>query len=181
MKLPRWQLGAIACIAAIALDGGWGSNLASGFAGNSVLAQSSSDRQAEADQFYKEGLELFERVRLQAAWLKFKQALKIYREIDNSEGIASTLIAIGNINYLARIFDENGSVPDENDLAKILAYYQKAIEIRASLGNHLGVAEALVKMGDVYKDRLNCNSWQGYRGGCQANVARETRKREKKG
>ncbi|BAY25193.1 TPR repeat-containing protein [Calothrix sp. NIES-2100] len=104
-----------------------------------VLAQSSSDRQAEADTLLKQGEDLLDRNQSQAALQAFEQALTIYRQIKNRLGEGRTLKGIGNVYY------------DLGDYKKAITYQQQALDIAQAINDRDLAARALNNLGSNHR------------------------------
>jgi class 3 adenylate cyclase/Tfp pilus assembly protein PilF len=70
----------------------------------------------------------------------YQRALEIYKELDNKEGIAQSLINIG-------VICENWE-----DFAEALEYYQRSLEINKELDNKKGIARSLISIGNLSCD-----------------------------
>ncbi|MBD2207646.1 CHAT domain-containing protein [Calothrix sp. FACHB-1219] len=104
-----------------------------------VLAQSSSDRQIEADKLLKQGEDLVNRNQSQAALPLFEQALTIYRQIKNRQGEGRTLKGIGNVYY------------DLGDYKQAITYQQQALDIAQAINDRDLAARALNNLGSNYR------------------------------
>ena len=75
---------------------------------------------------------------LNEALVYYQRSLEIYKELDNKEGIAQSLINIG-------VICENWE-----DYAEALVYYQRSLEINKELDNKNGIAKSLNSIGNIY-------------------------------
>ena len=75
---------------------------------------------------------------LNEALVYYQRSLEIYKELDNKEGIAQSLINIG-------VICENWE-----DYAEALVYYQRSLEINKELDNKFDIALSLNNIGYIY-------------------------------
>jgi len=103
-----------------------------------VLAQTSIDREAEADRLLEQGVEQAQTGQVEAALQSFQQALTIYREINNrwSEGHA-----LGNLG-LAYHFLGN--------YTKAIEYHQQSLAIAREIKNRYDEGQSLGNLGIAY-------------------------------
>ncbi len=113
------------------------------FLGLTAVAQSVSDRKAEADRLFEQGKKQFEASQFQQALQSWEQSLAIYLEIGNRQGIAASLNNLGNAYYRL------------GDYRKAINYHQKALEIEKQIGNREGIATSLNNLGAAYKNLGN--------------------------
>ncbi|MCA1993489.1 MAG: CHAT domain-containing tetratricopeptide repeat protein [Coleofasciculus sp. S288] len=109
------------------------------FSRTQVLAQTTSSRKAEADQLYEQSKKQYQNHQFNSALQSFEQALKIYREIQDSQGEASTLVWMGAI-YIAQ----------EGNYSKAIEYYQQALAVIREIHDADGEVEILGFLGAAY-------------------------------
>ena len=102
--------------------------------------QSSSTRQAEADQLWQQGLKQYQTSQFQAALQSLEQALVIYREIGDRAGEGKALVGTGTVH------DSLGQYP------QALEQLQQALVIFREAGNHSGKGTILNNIGTVYRN-----------------------------
>ena len=98
---------------------------------STAVAQSVSDRKAEADRLVEQGIKQYRASQLKQALQFWEQSLAIYREIGNREGIA------GSLNNLGNAYDNLG------DYRKAIDYHQQSLEIAKQICNRRGIANSL--------------------------------------
>ncbi|MFN9837601.1 MAG: CHAT domain-containing protein [Pseudanabaena sp.] len=144
----------------------------------SVAAQTTKDRKAEADRLIQQGLQLYRTSRYREAIQVFDSALGIYREIKDRNGEATSLLGLGlqydnlgqyqkaidfyqqSLAIQKQIGDRNGEATSLSNLGKAYSYlgqYQKAIDlhqqslaIRKQIGDRNGEAVSLGSLGFAY-------------------------------
>ena len=94
-----------------------------------VLAQTSTDRKAEADRLKKQGIEQYQTSQFEAALQSWQQALAIYREIKDRQGEWKALNNLGNAYYSL------------GDYAKAIDYRQQSLAIANYLGDYAKAIE----------------------------------------
>jgi CHAT domain-containing protein/Tfp pilus assembly protein PilF len=98
---------------------------------------------AEADKLTKEGLQLYKQgsaESLLAAKKKWEQALVLWRELDDKERQATTLVLTG------RVYSDLG------EKQKALEFYNQALPLHRAIDNKKGEATTLNNIGLVYSD-----------------------------
>jgi CHAT domain-containing protein/tetratricopeptide (TPR) repeat protein len=103
-----------------------------------VLAQSSTDRKAEADRLWQQGLQQSTVNQWEAASQFYKQALAIYREIGDRQGEGQMLMSLGTAATIL------------GNYAQALEYHQQSLTIMRQIGNRLIEAYELNTLGSVY-------------------------------
>ncbi|MDZ8263442.1 CHAT domain-containing tetratricopeptide repeat protein [Nostoc sp. ChiQUE01b] len=98
-----------------------GSNLSLIFTTSQVLAQTNSDRKAEADRLLNEGFDYRRFGKVELALKSHGQALQIYREIKDRRGEARALLAFGDV------YINLGNYP------KGIEYFQQSLAIIRSI------------------------------------------------
>ncbi len=91
---------------------------------------------AEATQLYRKG----DKVSLEQAIVKYKEALKLWQEVGDRRGEATTLNNIGSV------------YSDLGDNQQALRYYKQAFPLRQQVGDRRGEAATLNNIGVVYAD-----------------------------
>ena len=102
------------------------------------VAQTNSDRQAEADRLLDQGIKLYRVSKYWEALQKFEQALLIFREIKDLKGEAPTL------NNLGRIYTSLGQYQ------KAIEYHQQSLPLQKQIGDREGEATTLNGLGGAY-------------------------------
>ena len=111
----------------------------------SVSAQTTSDRKAEADRLSQQGLQLYQTSRYREAIQIFESALGIYREIKDRNGEADSLLGLGlQYKYLGQS-------------QKAIDYYQQSLAIQKQIGDRNGEARSLSSLGAAY---INLGQYQ---------------------
>ncbi len=100
-----------------------------------VLAQTPTDRKAEADRLRQQGIEQYGISQFEAALQSWQQALIIYREIKDRQGEGKALMNLG------------AAYNSLGDYAKAIEYYQQALAIAREIQNRQGEAAALSNLG----------------------------------
>jgi CHAT domain-containing protein/Tfp pilus assembly protein PilF len=109
-------------------------------AGTLQVAQSVPDQKAEADRFYKQGLQQYQTSQFRDALQSYQQALSLYQEIgDRAAWEGATLNGIG------LIYDSLGQYP------QALEQYQQALVILREVGDRAGEGIILSNIGEVYR------------------------------
>jgi tetratricopeptide (TPR) repeat protein len=110
-----------------------------------VLAQSSTSRKGEADQFLKQGNEQLEKEST-LALKSLQRALKIYRELGDLQGEGQALKALGKVSS------------NRKDYTKAIEYYQQGLAIVPKLNDRKleldmlnGLGRAYIKLEDYNK------------------------------
>ncbi|HAX79740.1 MAG TPA: Fis family transcriptional regulator [Cyanobacteria bacterium UBA11372] len=104
-----------------------------------VLAQTQSERKAQADRLFQQGLEQAGNNQFQAAIESFQQALKIYREIGDRQSEANTLGSIGLAYDSLKQYQQ------------AIEFYQQALAIARSIGDRRGEAASVGNLGVAYQ------------------------------
>jgi CHAT domain-containing protein len=103
-----------------------------------VLAQTPTDRKAEADRLLQQSIEQNEASQFEAGLQSLQQALIIYREIKDRRGEGAALASLG-ITYASL-----------RDYTKAIEYYQQALAITRELKNRRGESFTLGLLGNAY-------------------------------
>ncbi|MBV6622711.1 MAG: tetratricopeptide repeat protein [Rivularia sp. (in: Bacteria)] len=104
-----------------------------------VLAQTTEARKAEADRLFNQGIQQIEANQLESALQSWKQALQIYREINDRAGVGDVL------NNLGLAYHRLG------DSKKAIDFLQQSLPIAKKLGDRAGVGNALNNLGLAYR------------------------------
>jgi CHAT domain-containing protein/tetratricopeptide (TPR) repeat protein len=104
----------------------------------SVTAQTTQDRETEADVLSKEGRELSKVNKYKEALQAWEQALQIYREIKNTNGERISL------NNLGTAYQSLGQYQ------KAIEYYQQSLLIAKKIGDRKGEGLSLNNIGGIY-------------------------------
>ncbi len=143
-----------------------------------VLAQISMEQEAQADQYFLQGIEQFRNSQFQAALQSWEEARKIYKEIGDLQGEADSLgnlgIAYGSIGqykkaieFLQQQLTAVREIGESRQLADVLGnlgiahrrlgqyhkaiqYHQEALEIDQKTENRLGEAASLLSLANAY-------------------------------
>ena len=105
-----------------------------------VLAQSTADRNAQADSLMQQGIQQHQKGQFKAALLSWEQALQIYRQIGDRAGVGR---ALGNLGIA---YDSLG------DYQKAIDLFQQDLAIAKELGDRAGVGSTLNNLGNAYSD-----------------------------
>jgi CHAT domain-containing protein/tetratricopeptide (TPR) repeat protein len=144
----------------------------------SVAAQTTKDRKAEADRLIQQGLQLYRTSRYREAIQVFDSALGIYREIKDRNGEATSLLGLGlqydnlgqyqkaidfyqqSLAIQKQIGDRNGEATSLNNLGlaynylgqyqKAIDFYQQSLAIKKQIGDRNGEATSLNNLGLAY-------------------------------
>lgn len=105
-----------------------------------TLAQgaSSSNRQAEADRLFQQGIEHYQKSQFQEVLEAWEQALAIYREIGDRSAEASILESLGNVYF---------SLEDYEKASEI---YTQQLFLAREMGNRGGEGRSQVSLGWAY-------------------------------
>ncbi|MBD2339122.1 CHAT domain-containing protein [Calothrix sp. FACHB-156] len=103
-----------------------------------VLAQTSTDRKAEADRLFQQGNEQYQTSQFEAALKSWQQALIIYRQIKDRLGEGGTLGNLG-VAYSAL-----------GDYTKAIDYQQQRLAIVREIKDRLGEGQSLSNLGNTY-------------------------------
>ncbi|MGK7898716.1 MAG: tetratricopeptide repeat protein [Xenococcus sp. (in: cyanobacteria)] len=103
-----------------------------------VFARTQSERQAEADRLFQQGIKQAQISQYSQAIQSWQLALEIYRDIDDRNGEASSL---GNLGIAYRNL---GKYP------QAIEYYQKSLAISQEIGDLEGEAKSLNNLGIIY-------------------------------
>ena len=99
-------------------------------AGTPQIAQSVSDRKAEADRLYEQGKQQYRTSQFRNAFQSYQQALSLYREIGDRAGEGTTL------NNIGAVYSSLGQYPQAKE------QYQQALAISREIGDRaMGKAE----------------------------------------
>ena len=116
MKWKKYFILAVITLSLI-ICGSYGVNLKLKFLNSTAVAQSVSDRKAEADRLFEQGKKQAERSQFQQALQSWEQSLAIYREIGNRRGIA---VSLGNLGLVYNSLE---------DYRKAIDYHQQSLVI----------------------------------------------------
>ncbi len=103
-----------------------------------MLAQTPTERKAEADRLREQGIEQLYTSQYEVALQSFQQALIIYREIKDRLGEGRTLTNLGLPYYYL------------GDYAKAIDYHQQSLAIAREIKDHLLEGKALTNLGAAY-------------------------------
>lgn len=125
-----------------------------GFKPLAVQAQTTQDRQAEADRLFEQAYQQFQQKQYEAAIESLQQALTIYRGIDDSKQEAEVLFRLGDTYKQVA-----PSVEPTNqsgwglvkDYSKAIEFYQQALAVYRAIGERNKEAEVLISLGNAYK------------------------------
>ncbi|AOX01695.1 hypothetical protein BJP34_21645 [Moorena producens PAL-8-15-08-1] len=95
--------------------------------------------QAKADQLLKQGIEQYNTSQFQAALKSWQEALGIYRELENQQGIAKSL---GNLGVAYHSLGQ---------YRKAIEFHQQSLSIEKELENRKGEADSLNNLGLAYR------------------------------
>ncbi|QSJ19290.1 tetratricopeptide repeat protein [Nostoc sp. UHCC 0702] len=104
-----------------------------------VLAQTPTDRKAEADRLLQQGAEQFKTSQFEAALQSWQQALVIYREIKDRKGEGAALGNLG-LAYFSL-----------GDYAKAIEYHSSRLAIAREIKDRLGEGQSLGNLGIAYR------------------------------
>ncbi|MBD2203458.1 CHAT domain-containing protein [Calothrix sp. FACHB-1219] len=103
-----------------------------------VLAQTSTDRKAEADRLLQQGIKQYQISQFEAALQSWQQALIIYRQIKDRKGEGN---ALGNLGVA---YDVLG------DYTKAIDYHSKSLAIAREIKDRKGEGKSLGNLGIAY-------------------------------
>ncbi|NMF57346.1 CHAT domain-containing protein [Pseudanabaena yagii] len=103
----------------------------------SVQAQTTQSRKAEADRLIQQAYKLYQSSRYREAIPVLEISLEIYREIKDRKGEATSLLGLG-LQY-----EKLG------EYQKAIDYYQQSLAIQKQIGDHIGEARSLNNLGEV--------------------------------
>jgi CHAT domain-containing protein/Flp pilus assembly protein TadD len=103
-----------------------------------TLAQTPDAREAEADRLFEQGNKQYNASQFEAALQSFQQALKIYREIKNSQG---EKWALGNLGLAYHSL---------GNYAKAIEYQQQSLALARQIQDRKGEGQALTNLGLAY-------------------------------
>jgi CHAT domain-containing protein len=140
MRLPRIGLIALlTLLATLAIDNfQLIQNPKSNIQNSQVLAQTPTDRKAEADQLLQQGREQYQTSQFEAAKESWLQALTIYREIKDRQGEGRSLGNLGAA-YLSL-----------GDYAKAIDYQRQRLAIAREIKDPVGEGQSLGNLGVAY-------------------------------
>ncbi len=101
----------------------------------SAQAQTASNRKAEADRLLEQGNKQYKVSQFQAALQYYQQALTIYREIGDRNGVGSSL------NNLGSAYDALGQYQNA------IQFYQQSLAIKREIGDRSGEGVTLSNIG----------------------------------
>ncbi len=104
----------------------------------SVLAQTQSDKKAEADRLLQQGNQYFYISQYREAMQSWQKALEIYRDIGDRNDEAKSLGNLGSA-YLSL-----------GEYGKAIDFYQQSLAIIQEIGDREGVAISLGNLGSAY-------------------------------
>ncbi|MBD2208718.1 tetratricopeptide repeat protein [Nostoc linckia FACHB-104] len=103
-----------------------------------VLAQTSTDRKAEADRLFQQGIEQYQTSQFEAALKSWQQALIIYRQIKDRKGEGNALNNLGLAYYAL------------GDYTKAIDYHQQSLAIAREIKDRQGEGQSLGNLGLAY-------------------------------
>jgi CHAT domain-containing protein/uncharacterized protein HemY len=103
-----------------------------------VLAQTSTDKKAEADRLLDQGIQQAKTSQFRAAIQSWEQSLKLYQEIGDRKGEANSLNNLGNA---------YGSL---GQYQKAIKFYQQSLSVQQQIGDRNRVAKSLMNLGNAY-------------------------------
>jgi CHAT domain-containing protein len=106
--------------------------------GESVQAQTTQDRKAEADRLLKQGNQQYQISQFEAAFQSWQQALNIYREIKDRLGEGQSLGNLGVAYYSLGKYD------------KAIEFHLQSLEIKREIKDRLGEGQSLGNLGVAY-------------------------------
>ncbi|MEG4801049.1 tetratricopeptide repeat protein [Microcoleus sp. ARI1-B5] len=113
-----------------------------------VVDVSINSRQAEADSLLRQGLEQSQTNQLDAALASYRQALTIYREVEDTWGVNLAILALQN---LGNMYRDRGQEQYENrEFEASLNSYQQALSIYRISGDRAGECNVLYNLGIAY-------------------------------
>ncbi|MBE9128447.1 MULTISPECIES: CHAT domain-containing protein [unclassified Coleofasciculus] len=143
MQLRSRLFGIITLLAAT--GGVFTASFAAPFSVLPVMAQTSTEQEAEADQLFQEagrlfqqGIEQYKTSQFQAAIQSWQQALDIYLEIGNNSGIANSSGSLGVV-YLSL-----------GQYEKAIEFFQIALVIQQEIDDRVAVAASFANLGNAY-------------------------------
>jgi len=101
-------------------------------------AQTTSDREIEAERILNQGYQLFQVSKYREAFATWEQALLIYREIKDHNGEGNSLGNLGNTYFRL------------GQYKKAIEYFQQSLEIFKQIGDRKGEGSSLIGLGNVY-------------------------------
>ncbi|MEA5487169.1 CHAT domain-containing protein, partial [Pseudanabaena sp. CCNP1317] len=105
---------------------------------SSLVTQATGDRQVEADQFFSQGIRLYQGKQYQESLLVLEQALRIYREIKYRQGEGKALGVLGLV------------YSDLGKYDKAIEYQLQRLDVARELKDRRGEATALQNLGSNY-------------------------------
>ncbi len=137
MRSGKVGLGVLVCLLAVCSTS-LASSLPMVFAASQVLAQTNTDRKAEAEKVMQRGREQFQSSQFTTALQSWQQALLIYREIKDRQGEGKALVNLG----LA--YHSLGDYP------KAIEYYQQSLAILRAIKDSKTEGIVLYNFGNTY-------------------------------
>jgi CHAT domain-containing protein/tetratricopeptide (TPR) repeat protein len=137
MRFARIGSSTFICLLAV-VSTSFNSNLPILGTRSQVLAQSNTQRKAEADRLLEQGIQQFETGQLKAALLSYEQALQIYRQIPDRTGEGQALGNLGNAYYV------------QGDYQKAVEFHQQSLVIFKQIGDRAGAGRSLGNLGVAY-------------------------------
>ncbi|MEC4817320.1 MAG: CHAT domain-containing tetratricopeptide repeat protein [Scytonema sp. PMC 1069.18] len=130
-------LGVFFCLFAV-VSTSLGSSLPMVFTVSQVLAQTNTERKAEAEKVMQRGREQLQSSQFTAALQSWQQALLIYREIKDRQGEGKTLVNLGLAYHFL------------GDYRKAIEYYQQSLPILREIKDSKTEGIALYNFGNTY-------------------------------
>jgi len=103
-----------------------------------LLAQGETDRKAQADRLFQQGIEQFQVSQFREALQSWEQALVIYRQIGDRGGEAASLGNLGN------------AYQSLGQYQQAIAFQQQSLDIARDIGNRRGERTSLRSLGTAY-------------------------------
>ncbi|GJD19276.1 hypothetical protein RIVM261_042320 [Rivularia sp. IAM M-261] len=144
------------------------SNLPVVFTASQVSVPNNTDRKAEADRFFNQGIQQFQTSQFEAGLRSWQQALQIYREIKDSQSEGKALGNLGNAYYSL------GNYPNAID------YYQQSLAIAKEIKDRKSERQSLGNLGLAYDSLGNYSKAIEYHQQSLA-IAREIKDRQGEG
>jgi CHAT domain-containing protein len=106
-----------------------------------ALAQTQSDRKAEADRLLQQGSQQFQTSQYREALQSLQRSLEIYRNVKDRNGEASSLLGLGNA------YKSLGQYP------RAIEYYQQSLAIFKDIGDREGEGLGLSDLGHLLSQK----------------------------
>jgi CHAT domain-containing protein/tetratricopeptide (TPR) repeat protein len=137
MRSCKIGLDVLICLLAV-VSTSLGSRAPVVFTASRVLAQTNTERKAEAEKVMQRGCEQLQSSRFTAALQSWQQALLIYREIKDRQGEGKTLVNLGLAYHIL------------GDYGKAIEYYQQSLPILREIKDSKTEGIALYNFGNTY-------------------------------